>query len=141
LIRSINTSNTNSPNTSAVNLQSDNKDNNSASNTKDNILMINNNKPLLIKEKNVVIICGPNAACYEILAYTDRWIEYYLENGINVFLWNYRGYGESKGKVDFENLKKDAECVADFLKKYYKFSRIGVHGFSIGGVAACHLAS
>jgi dipeptidyl aminopeptidase/acylaminoacyl peptidase len=87
-----------------------------------------------------MILCCPNAAPYELLAYSNRWIDTYLESGLNVFLWNYRGYGESKGSVNFYNMQKDAECVADFLKSYYKFTKIGVHGISLGGIPACHLA-
>jgi hypothetical protein len=98
------------------------------------------NSALQQKEKSVMIICTPNAAPYEIFAYSDKWVEYYLESGINVFLWNYRGFGESKGSVNFQNIKKDAECIADFIKKYYKSQKIGVHGISIGGLPACHLA-
>jgi hypothetical protein len=90
--------------------------------------------------KTVMIICGPNAAPYEIFAYSNRWMDYYVDAGINLFLWNYRGYGDSKGTIDFSNMKKDAECVADFMKQYYKFSKIGVHGISLGGVPACHIA-
>jgi fermentation-respiration switch protein FrsA (DUF1100 family) len=91
-------------------------------------------------DKSVMIICGPNAAPFELLAYSNKWIDCYLESGINVFLWNYRGYGESKGRISFANMQKDAECVADFLKSYYKYTKIGVHGISLGGVPACHLA-
>ncbi len=92
------------------------------------------------KEKSVIIICGPNAAPYEIFAYSDKWIEYYLEYGVSVFLWNYRGYGESKGSVNFENMKYDAESVREYLKNTFNFNKIGVHGISLGGIPACHLA-
>jgi alpha/beta superfamily hydrolase len=88
-----------------------------------------------------MIICCPNSAPYEIFAYSDKWIEYYLDIGVSVFLWNYRGFGESKGSLSFENLREDAECVADFLRKFYKFNKIGVHGISIGGIPASHLAA
>lgn len=92
------------------------------------------------KEKGVMIICGPNAAPYEIFSYTDKWVDYYLDNGINVFVWNYRGYGDSTGKVTFENMQTDAALVVQHLKKELKFSNIGVHGISLGGIAACYLA-
>jgi dipeptidyl aminopeptidase/acylaminoacyl peptidase len=87
-----------------------------------------------------MIICGPNAAPFELFAYSNRWIDFYIDSGINVFLWNYRGFGDSKGSINYENMRNDAECVADFLKKYYKFNKIGVHGISIGGIPACHIA-
>lgn len=92
------------------------------------------------KEKGVMILCGPNAAPYEIFSYTDKWVDYYLDNGINVFLWNYRGYGDSTGKITFDNLRTDAGLVAEHLKKEFKFNNIGVHGISLGGIPACYLA-
>ena len=92
------------------------------------------------KEKGVMIICGPNAAPYEIFSYTDKWVDYYLDNGINVFLWNYRGYGDSTGNISFDNIRTDAALIVNHLKKEFKFSNIGVHGISLGGIAACYLA-
>lgn len=91
-------------------------------------------------EKSVMIICGPNAAPFEMFSYSDRWIEYYLEYGVSVFLWNYRGFGESQGSINFKNMKSDAASVYELLKNNYKFSKIGVHGISIGGIPACYLA-
>lgn len=93
-----------------------------------------------IKERGVMLICGPNAAPYEIFSYTDKWVDYYLENGINVFLWNYRGYGDSTGSISFANMKCDATTVVHHLKKELKFLNIGVHGLSLGGIPACYLA-
>ena len=92
------------------------------------------------KEKGIMIICGPNAAPYEIFSFTDKWVDYYLDNGINVFVWNYRGYGDSTGKVNFENMQTDAALIVQHLKKELKFNNIGVHGISLGGIAACYLA-
>ena len=118
---------------------------NSRTNSGENIsnLMSSSAKELCLekeKEKSLIIICGPNGASYEIFAYTDKWIEYYLDFGISVFLWNYRGYGESKGTVNYENMKSDAECVYEFMKHRFNFGKIGVHGISLGGIPACHLA-
>jgi len=92
------------------------------------------------KNRSVMIICGPNASPYQIFAYSNKWIEYYLENGINVLLWNYRGFGDSSGTADFNNLNSDAEEVVTYLQKNYMFKKIGVHGISIGGIPVCHLA-
>jgi hypothetical protein len=91
-------------------------------------------------EKTVMIICGPNAVPYEVLAYSDSWIEYYLQYGTSVLLWNYRGFGQSQGYADFSNIRSDAACICETLKNKYKFSKIGVHGISIGGIPACYLA-
>ena len=39
------------------------------------------------------------------------WLNYYLNFGINVVLWNYRGYGMSTGTPSPSNLRSDAEIV------------------------------
>lgn len=57
-----------------------------------------------------------------------------------MFLWNYRGYGRSKGRPSLEVLKKDGEAIVDYLKKVKGVSKLGVHGESIGGLIASHIA-
>jgi hypothetical protein len=44
-----------------------------------------------------MIFCNPNAGYAEIFQYQSDWLEYYVKNGINVFVWNYRGYSLSEG--------------------------------------------
>lgn len=94
-----------------------------------------------VKDRSVMIICCPNATTYEIFAYSDGWVEFYIENGINVLLWNYRGYGESIGNTSFDNMCKDSEEIVYYLRKNYKFNKIGVHGISIGAIPAAYLAN
>lgn len=60
---------------------------------------------------------------------------------MNLFLWNYRGYGRSQGCPKPSLLQQDGELIVDFLRKEYKAQKIGVHGQSLGGLLACHLAS
>ena len=69
------------------------------------------------------------------------WIEFYCKNGVNLLLWNYRGYGRSTGCPKPHLLQEDAELIIDFLRKELKPQRIGVHGQSLGGVLASHLAN
>ena len=56
-----------------------------------------------------MLICNPNAACYESLYHDvqcNMYIkqtnlnEFYLSMGVNVMMWNYRGFGESEGTPD-----------------------------------------
>lgn len=61
--------------------------------------------------------------------------------GINVFVWNYRGYGSSCGTASPMNLCKDGEFIYDYLKNVLKYERIGVHGESLGGMVAVHVAN
>jgi pimeloyl-ACP methyl ester carboxylesterase len=40
------------------------------------------------------------------------------------------------------NIKRDAECILNFLTNDLKLnSKIGVYGRSLGGIATCHLAN
>lgn len=87
----------------------------------------------------VIIFCNPNAAYYEYSYFQTDWIELYVMSGVNLVLWNYRGYGRSTGKPDIEKMKKDAENVGLFVKSRKKV--IGVHGESLGGNIAVHLAN
>lgn len=94
----------------------------------------------LSSQKPLVIICSGNGASYEYFHRFDYWIEFYLSAGYHVCLWNYRGYGLSEGFPTFCNLKSDSEVLFDQLKLRHKYTKIVVHGISIGGIAACHLA-
>ena len=42
-----------------------------------------------------VIFCNPNAGSYEYMANQSEYLNYYVNNGVNVVLWNYRGFGRS----------------------------------------------
>jgi pimeloyl-ACP methyl ester carboxylesterase len=79
-----------------------------------------------------VILCNPNAALFELLALHPFWVEFYLQHGCNVVCWNYRGYGESSGSVTPECMRRDIDMLVTH------FHAQGVHGESIGGIAACH---
>lgn len=89
----------------------------------------------------IMIFCNPNGGLYEYACYQNNWLEYYLALGIDLCLWNYRGYGRTKGKANSGSLKTDVQAVYDFVTKVKMYSKIGVHGESIGGVPASYLAS
>jgi alpha-beta hydrolase superfamily lysophospholipase len=44
-----------------------------------------------------MIFCNPNAGFAEYFQYQSDWLDYYVNMGINVFVWNYRGFGLSEG--------------------------------------------
>lgn len=50
-----------------------------------------------IDVSTIVIFCQPNGAVYEVNCYNRIFLDMYLENGVSVLLWNYRGYGRSDG--------------------------------------------
>jgi len=95
---------------------------------------------------STMIICGPNAGYCEMSTHSSDWPDIYLDNGINVVLWNYRGYGMSTGTPTPAAIRKDVELVFKYAKEMtvqavrgQRPVKIGVHGISMGGLAATHL--
>jgi hypothetical protein len=88
----------------------------------------------------VVIFCNPNGGLYEYACYQNNWLEFYISQGIDFCMWNYRGYGRTRGKVSSRNMVDDVQAIFDFLSKFKMYNKIAVHGESIGAVPACALA-
>eukprot|EP00927_Polykrikos_kofoidii_P030830 TRINITY_DN26534_c0_g2_i1.p1 TRINITY_DN26534_c0_g2~~TRINITY_DN26534_c0_g2_i1.p1 ORF type:complete len:953 (-),score=164.27 TRINITY_DN26534_c0_g2_i1:58-2916(-) len=86
-----------------------------------------------------LIWCCPNAGYYEVMVFQPGWIEFYLSQGCNLFLFNYSGYGRSSGSPSPSRLAGDADAVVHYLKSR-GVTNMGVHGRSIGGIPACHMA-
>ena len=109
--------------------------------TKDNKIL----EYIIIKNKNnfdskkLIIICGPNGSPYQIFSRNIH-LDIYLKQNIDVLCWNYRGYGFSTGKPNFNNLRNDILEIFDEIKKFGKYEHFAVHGISIGGLSCCHLA-
>ncbi|MCC2954056.1 alpha/beta hydrolase [Massilia sp. IC2-477] len=57
----------------------------------------------------------------------------------NIAVFDYRGYGRSKGAPDVENMKADALAVFDALNTRYP-GRVVVHGQSLGSFMAAYVA-
>lgn len=92
-------------------------------------------------KKTAILICNKSLYPYELSTYYDNWIEYYLSWGINIVLYNYRGYSESNGFSTISNMKTDAEEIIEYIKQKYHFTNIGVHGINLGGIPASYLCS
>lgn len=93
--------------------------------------------------KTMVIFCCPNAGFYECISqfnFDKSWFGYYLSLGMDVFVYNYRGYGRSQGLPTPTLLRKDSLAVLEYLRFTYKPANIVIHGESIGGMVACYLA-
>lgn len=68
------------------------------------------------------------------------YLRYFLNRNINVMVWNYRGYGLSKGKPDPTNIRTDGEKIIRFMRREMALTgKIGVYGRSLGGVVTTHL--
>jgi hypothetical protein len=89
---------------------------------------------------STMIFCNPNAGFYEYMYFENEWIEYYVNRGYNLFVWNYRGYGKSTGTPDPQKIREDGEIIVDYLRSEYNAKKIGIHGESLGGMVASSLA-
>ena len=70
-------------------------------------------------------------------------LEIFHRLGLNVFIFDYRGYGNSQGKPDEEGLYKDARAAWLYLteQRGIKQDDIILFGRSLGGVVAAELAA
>ena len=91
----------------------------------------------------VVLFCSPNAGFYECVSQVDMqksWFGFYSNLGYDVIMYNYRGYGRSVGTPSPNAVKADALKVVDYIKTEIQPKMLIVHGESIGGMVACHIA-
>ena len=102
---------------------------------------INNNYIHIKKnnsKKNLIIFCNPNSMLYQF--FTPEKYYFYYEGNCDILFYNYRGYGESDGYSTFDNVKSDILEIFDEITKWNKYEKIGVHGYSIGGIPATYLS-
>jgi fermentation-respiration switch protein FrsA (DUF1100 family) len=66
-----------------------------------------------------------------------------VQAGFNVFIFDYRGYGNSEGKTSLDGVHKDAEAALETLLSLpgVDQNRVFVLGQSIGGSIAIYLAA
>ena len=88
----------------------------------------------------IMLFCNPNGGLYEYSCYQNQWLEFYISLGIDMCVWNYRGYGRSKGSPSADALRTDGQSLYNFLSKVKMYEKIGLHGESIGAMVASHLA-
>eukprot|EP01034_Spumella_vulgaris_P034452 gene34452-42490_t len=97
-----------------------------------------------VDSRGMVLFCSPNAGFYECVSQSElrqSWLGYYCVLGYDVCYYNYAGYGSSSGTPHPTAIKKDALLVALHLRKVFSPAALIVHGESIGGMAACYVAS
>lgn len=89
--------------------------------------------------KMVVLFCHGNAG--NISDRLDS-LQIFHKLGLNTFIFDYRGYGESSGRTTEEGTYRDSEGAWDFLlhKKGFTPENVIVFGRSLGGAIAAHLA-
>jgi len=70
------------------------------------------------------------------------YLKIFLDRGINVLTWNYRGYGKSTGTPSPDSLKADTQKIIDYLRNEIKITgKIGIYGRSLGGIATTHITN
>lgn len=69
------------------------------------------------------------------------YLRFFIDKGINVFIWNYRSYGRSNGSLSPNHLLQDIHAVHKFLLTKIKVTgKVGIYGRSLGGISTCHLS-
>ena len=63
------------------------------------------------------------------------------QTGYDFFVFDYRGYGKSKGKRHEKGFHEDARMIYDYLLKIYPENKIVLYGRSLGSGFATKLAS
>lgn len=92
------------------------------------------------KNKPVILFCHGNAGN---ISHRLGSISMLNEKGLNVLIFDYRGYGLSEGKTTEHGSYLDAAAAWDYLinKKGFRPEEIVIFGRSLGGAIAANLAS
>lgn len=90
-------------------------------------------------DNNVVLFCHGNAGNISNRLYT---IQLFRTVDIPFLIFDYRGYGQSKGEISEENSYQDAQLCYRWLieEKNYKGENITVFGRSLGGGVGLELS-
>ena len=89
------------------------------------------------KHRPTIILCNSNAMFYQQMIHASHnfYLKLFQDKAINVFTWNYRGYGRSSGYPTPNYLKQDIEFIFDYLRHTLNLEgKIGIYGRSLGGI-------
>jgi len=90
------------------------------------------------ESKGVILYCHGNAGDL------SRWGELYAEflpQGYDLFIYDYRGYGKSKGDLSESAFYQDTELIYTHLRRQYQPDDIIIYGRSLGSAMATYLAT
>lgn len=92
-----------------------------------------------VKARGVLLFCHGNAGN---ISHRLESIKIFHDLGLSVFIFDYRGYGRSEGKVSEQGTYRDAEAAWEYLVKEKQISsdKIIFFGRSIGSGVATWLA-
>jgi len=90
-------------------------------------------------DRGTVLMCHGNAGN---ISHRLDWIRIFHSLRVNVFLFDYRGYGQSEGKTSEQGTYRDVEAVWNYLivSKRIPPENIIIHGVSLGGAIAAYAA-
>ncbi len=90
------------------------------------------------KPKGLIFYIHGNA---DNLRYWGEFAKFFLDLDYDVFMYDFRGFGKSDGKIIGErNLQRDAKRLYQEMLKEYDESQIVIYGFSLGTGIAARLA-
>ncbi|MGE5350495.1 MAG: alpha/beta hydrolase [Acidobacteriota bacterium] len=91
-------------------------------------------------ERYTVLYCHGNKD--NIDNYWDR-VMYLHQLGVNVFIFDYRGFGMSEGTSSEEGIHEDAKAAWNFINTNYGVDPglLFLYGYSLGNVASIYLAA
>ena len=77
------------------------------------------------------------------LVQSRPYLDFFLRNDLNAFLWDYRGYGRSEGEPSVEDLLADARAAYQWLREEQGVApaELIVHGHSLGSFPAAAVAA
>lgn len=88
--------------------------------------------------KGIVLYFHGNARSLDDWAWVH---EDFLKLNYDLFIWDYRSYGKSKGVLSEKNINSDAKFLYDQLIKHHDPKNIVLYGRSLGSGPATTLAS
>ena len=89
--------------------------------------------------REVILFCHGNAGN---ISHRLESIQIFHRLGLNVFIFDYQGYGQSRGKPTEQGTYKDAEAAWNYLvvERQMEPSQVIIFGRSLGGAVAAWLA-
>lgn len=87
-----------------------------------------------------ILYCHGNK--HNIDEYWDR-VMLLHELGVNIFIFDYRGYGKSEGESSESSLFVDSKAALEYVKNRFEYypDSLCYYGYSLGNVASIYLAS
>jgi hypothetical protein len=84
-----------------------------------------------------LVYCRGNAGNRSLDA---QWAPFFAAHRLNVFLWDYRGYGDSAGKPSEDGFRRDAQAAFDAAADSARGLPVLAFGHSLGAAVAAQLA-